>query len=792
MKPIYGRITTLLLLFIIGCGLSAADWKVTKRVTTLETGKKYAVYNGCNEVARRTFLTVNEDGTLSTTAEAYELETVLSDRQLWTLEDAADGAYYLKNVQFGTYYNNKAMAETGSRLSIENWAQETTTHVRDMGQAPTMGPTNEFWLIYDIDNNNHFNGNNGHNFTTWAGNGHPYAFFEVEDPDAFFDVTYTVYFEGEQTDVTQVVKHSAGGTSEMINDRFPSEWYDLKYTPEVIADNTVTEVRVDATLKENIYFKYFATFNDAKWYTLKLKNERYIKAGAENANVTTTPDVDRTDDTYLWTFIGDPYHGVTIYNKALGEAVVLSSADPTDDGNTGANTIAQMNNSLPEKLWFPRLGNTANNVRGFYLANSKEQRLNLRSNQLAYWTGGADLGSTFFIEEVSDNFANAILTEVLPVIDGATDSDFFTFKSSVVKEVWDEAYLSSATKEQYLNLLSIVQDPANYNLPPTGYYRLRNYGYTNKVMGLETTLTDGTATAGIQVKQAYDGKVSSIVKAELNEDNTYSFALQGKYLGDYTNGRYVSLVDESEKARFSPYFLITKPGLVALNITESASTATSITDLHYMALHAENGEKLTNWAPINDQNASFWTFEPVEDFTVMLDPIGDKSYTTFYVPFDIELSSDVEAYAVTVIGDKAMLTSIGQSVPAATPVVLISNSAEEEVLVYMIDPVAETVTTDLQGTYLPKEAEFDNLTLGMENDAMGFYSGLNVEADHAYLPWPGGGENGLVITFDDITGLKDIKTQTADKLIVYDLQGRRVSRPVRGVYIVGRNKKTVK
>ena len=73
-------------------------------------------------------------------------------------------------------------------------------------------------------------------------------------------------------------------------------------------------------------------------------------------------------------------------------------------------------------------------------------------------------------------------------------------------------------------------------------------------------------------------------------------------------------------------------------------------------------------------------------------------------------------------------------------------------------------------------------------------SGATVTADKAYLALteaPGGGEAHSLFLDDDVTGIKNIKVGSEDN-IYYDLQGRRVLYPTKGLYIVNGKKVILK
>lgn len=154
-------------------------------------------------------------------------------------------------------------------------------------------------------------------------------------------------------------------------------------------------------------FTFSSNFASAKWYYLNLKNGYYPTYDSEGTPNVTLPESNARNNNTLWAFVGNPYTGFTLYNKAAGSSYILVSADPTSDGDSGGNTHANLEASSDQhtKCWFPK--NSANRTNGFYLYNRQSggAALNQRSTaNLAYWTGGADGGSTFVVESVFDDY----------------------------------------------------------------------------------------------------------------------------------------------------------------------------------------------------------------------------------------------------------------------------------------------------------------------------------------------------------------------------------------------------
>ena len=79
---------------------------------------------------------------------------------------------------------------------------------------------------------------------------------------------------------------------------------------------------------------------------------------------------------------------------------------------------------------------------------------------------------------------------------------------------------------------------------------------------------------------------------------------------------------------------------------------------------------------------------------------------------------------------------------------------------------------------------------------MGFYklsAGGTIKAHKAYLTYSGGGAPEFFDLDGNVTGIKAIDNgQLTIDDAVYDLQGRRVSKPTKGLYIVNGKKVIIK
>ncbi len=169
--------------------------------------------------------------------------------------------------------------------------------------------------------------------------------------------------------------------------------------------------------------------------------------------------------------------------------------------------------------------------------------------------------------------------------------------------------------------------------------------------------------------------------------------------------------------------------------------------------------------------------------------IGSSGWGTLYSPAALDFS-DVDgltAYTATFAGAVASLTEVSQ-VPANTSIVLKGTSGT-----YTI-PTLSTATAvsgnelsgSLKGTIATSSTNY--YALGLNDDAeVGFMlveSGVGIPAGKAYYE-ASSSEACSFYAFSETTGIsKEITSVSDDKAhYIYDLQGRRLSSPTRGIYV---------
>ena len=241
------------------------------------------------------------------------------------------------------------------------------------------------------------------------------------------------------------------------------------------------------------------------------------------------------------------------------------------------------------------------------------------------------------------------------------------------------------------------------------------------------------------------------------------------------------------------------------------------------------------------KDAAMWILEKVDDTnyfgvkpsTNMRGRDG-KYYTTLYVDFPFQIKGDVKAYTIEGVEAKnadgyyfakvKKLAQQGDVVPAQTAVVLECNStnpADNQLLptgdetpvpsnnrlcgTFFGEAISGLTVKD--GTGAERNVTRDNIRAFNINTAdsrnpIGFYkvksNVTNIPGNKAFLVLTDAEAQakGFVLEFEDggTTGIETIENSkhSTEDGIYYDLQGRRVENPTRGVYIVNGKKVVIK
>ena len=166
--------------------------------------------------------------------------------------------------------------------------------------------------------------------------------------------------------------------------------------------------------------------------------------------------------------------------------------------------------------------------------------------------------------------------------------------------------------------------------------------------------------------------------------------------------------------------------------------------------------------------------------------IGSTGYATLGYPAALDLTG-IEAYTAAVSGDKVVLTSVkGKKIPAGTGIIL---KGSGDVTIPLTTETTDEIGTNhlhvSDGTVTGDESSIYVLA-NKDPNGVGFYllqSGDALAAGKAYLKVSGGVASARqFIGFGGIDNLTP--TLSKGEGVYFDLQGRRVAQPTKGLYIV--------
>ena len=175
--------------------------------------------------------------------------------------------------------------------------------------------------------------------------------------------------------------------------------------------------------------------------------------------------------------------------------------------------------------------------------------------------------------------------------------------------------------------------------------------------------------------------------------------------------------------------------------------------------------------------------------------IGSAGYTTYTTTGKVTMPSGVTAYIATAVNTNTIHMEEVKNVPASKPIVLKATAGT-----YYL-PIITTDPDDVSGNILQSSngsVTGDGETifaLGYKNSTIGFYvvnDGQTVPAGKAYLKVGSGVREFLNFSFDEETGINSIENGKLTIDNYYDLSGRRVVKPTKGLYIVNGKKVFIK
>jgi hypothetical protein len=766
------------MLFLLAVGASAAQTRthyelksLGNAVTELTEGSKIIFHN----TGRNTYLYLTDAFTPNTMVRANRTAPVQGTdvtAYLFTVKKNADGTFSFVG------HNNQYIGECGRNQDV---------YTKEEAQAGkytvtlASGSTNKFLLRGA--NGEYMNGK-PETLTGWGGTGgnSQYEIFvpEVEEV-TYAELRYQAKKDGQV--LASTTAWQKVGSAPVIPEAIKNPYVTLTTDKTTVS---ATDEEVNFTASYNAPFQFSADAEHATWYYLQLRpasNKSYLSADTENKMMGQADKFNTAE--FKWAFVGNPY-AVKVINKATGDEAALAYEDAVKVARPGSPIKVVAGSSMAWVL-------CKNGDNGFTLRSTENASCYLHNRvddgittlSASEWGGVAsDEGSTFKVTEapLEDDYNTQLIADFSSWFDVETTptlNTYFTLSTSDYNTLKAQytTLKATCTSEQYEGFVENFYHAVKY--PETGYYFLKStaggqYGYMS---------SDGVKVYGNTAKTG----VNTVVYLEKHEDEGfvyYTIKIQDKYVNRASQSSEVGMSATAQ----TPYMAdIFKPGVISLTANPNDPYA-------FLHVSAGNQYALVGWKTINDQNqpinASLWTVEDATSFEVPLNAVNGKSYATFCAPFGVTVA-DTKANTLVMDASKKFVTlnEIAE-VPANTGVLLVNETGATTATVTIKDDATATVANNaLVGTLAPHAKEAGDLFLGNNEGVVGFYdwAGTSLVANRAYIPAAtAAGVRALL--FDNTTTGVNAATLNNASQKVFDLQGRRVEKAQKGLYIVNGKK----
>lgn len=523
------------------------------------------------------------------------------------------------------------------------------------------------------------------------------------------------------------------------------------------------------------------------WYKT-IGQSIYYSAGDADHPLHWNKATNKYDKTMLWKFIG------------------LDKDYP--DLNT---TYSVMNLSAPVYLWgveHVQITNTnTENADGQVLIMSEGYEYPLHAQYggliVRYQTFDANTASAWTLQYVGESYdiekidndqldAYAELKTLVPACEPfkgqiGTGLNQFTsegFESAledaeavIAQDIYENPTLSGVTEAR--DRLKAAKEALTINQPETGkFYRIKNE--SNGKYICSTPVTDGR---------------QSLVENADDKTTVYYLSADNRL----TNSLGINIAENSHPAKNTLgttfEFLINNNGYYMIKSTERVEP---------LYAHNDGGDLLSydfNGGNYADNLKDAWTLEPVTatDDQPVITKQMTAEYATIAAPVALNVPSGVTAYTVKVEGEVAKLTELSGVIPAGVPAVIKGTAGKTYTFTFAPDASTEN-NTDLRGVYVETKIPTETVAyvLAVGSKGVGFYllsdnaDDRTLAANKAYLVLPAGAANvkAFILNTGDLTGIESVATG-AEAEEYYDLQGRRVMKPTKGIYVTKSGKKVI-
>lgn len=404
-------------------------------------------------------------------------------------------------------------------------------------------------------------------------------------------------------------------------------------------------------------------------------------------------------------------------------------------------------------------------------------------------SGDANNASTWTIENADDIDDSALLSAAMQrLILIPTPSDLGeklgerTMTDEVDELVEKSENNESLTLEEYQQLLSAQADNRFYelNMPKKGlFFKIKSND------GKRYVTANGATDSAWQLQTTTD-----------STDEGTIFGYDGSHLVSLSTGRAVYLSGNKSQAKLADYnetnfgtveFGTTPDNKYAVYVKQGTQTAT----MHLSQEASKPG--VDGWGGKNTGNVlTHLQLEEVESVPVHLNSAGLATFTPAH---DMVVPNDVEIYVASqydTAHQRINLSQVqGNVIPADTPVLLYGHASTTIQLTYSDeeDGAPAISVNAFRGSFTPSAVPAGQEGRVLQDGEFVKVDPTFVRGMRAFVSAAPSAGTRTALAFPGVTAVESVKTASEAEAPIYDLNGRRVTKPVAGQIYVQNGKK---
>ena len=601
--------------------------------------------------------------------------------------------------------------------------------------------------------------------------------------DAYFDISITYVYKFNDTEVGRETLPAT------VGEAFPTPTYSAPYgftfeaptgTFTEADDDTEKDIALTWTL-----FDYADSFdNISQWYNVRLHSSQNNYLYNNNGAPAFTGTVGKND--YLWGFVGDPINGFQVYSYTAGGSVAIDNATPSALSANGTSVNFKVTNGNTGTQ-----GSTADFTFAMYATVGSY--LNYQSGNIARWSSN-DEGSTFMLNAATISTVEEEYEQLLALLEtypyGANvnqysvvveEQDYTSQMATIIEDLKKQGYSETnmANAQALFNGMSL-------NMPQAGFYRIKGK-------------TSGKYVAGTKTNDGSKFNMSDAV------DATTIFYYSGTKLISYSTGMENGMTGNVWAWNYDGEgaTVVFQDGLTLGGYAIQSGGNGNFYDA---GTTADRGRDVTINASTNTCYTS-WYLEPVTELPITLRRTSDDTpyFATFSAPVPVRIEgATLCSVEVSESGKSINYTATTDTQLAAENGVLLTGESGSATATIITETV-ETVDYGLQAysaAFTVAEADQTSklfLGKGSQSGKAGFYKlgSAKTNGFKAYFvnTTTGEAKEGFdLVDANETTGVESIDNSqfAIDNAPVYNLQGQRVNKAQKGVFIQNGKKVVVK